>query len=314
MKAEETSVAFRTLQDQISQSIRDRESTTELREDRWQREEGGGGVTRVLENGSVWDRCGVNFSDISGKELPAPASVRRPELAGTPFRAMGVSVVLHPKNPFAPSAHMNVRAFFLQKENKKKPTATSSSWWFGGGMDLTPCYGFEMDARKWHLEAKKCCDRYDKNLYPVWKENCDEYFYLPHRKECRGIGGIFFDDFNHLDFGTTRELSLDIGRTFNETYFTIVDTRRHHPYEKHNIDFQRMRKGRYVEFNLLYDRGSRFGLVSGGRTESILMSMPGQAEWRYNWEPVPGSEEERLTQYFLQPRNWLEDTAGEENQ
>lgn len=308
--ANATAVSFRELQETISRSIRQREPNANLREDSWQRPGGGGGETRVLENGEIWDRCGVNFSDITGDKLPQPATDRKPELAGTPFRAMGVSVVLHPKNPFAPSAHMNVRAFFLQP-TERIPEGTP--WWFGGGMDLTPCYGFEEDAVLWHQRSKECCDRYDTALYPLWKKNCDDYFYLPHRQECRGVGGIFFDDFNGIPFERTRSLAVDVGLTFNNTYFPIVDKRHNESYESRHLAFQKLRRGRYVEFNLLYDRGSRFGLVSGGRTESILMSLPSHVEWKYDWKAEPGSEEERLTKEFLQPRDWLECQTGEQN-
>ena len=255
--------------------------------DSWKRAEGGGGTTRVIEGGNVFERGGVNLSHVRGGQLPPSATASRPQLAGRPWEAMGVSLVLHPRNPYCPTVHMNVRHF-----------AAGDSWWFGGGMDLTPYYGFEDDARHFHATCRKAAGSH----YPRFKKWCDEYFVLKHRSEPRGIGGIFFDDF--AEDGAF-DLVKSVGDHFLTAYSPIVEKRRRHPYGERERDFQAYRRGRYVEFNLVYDRGTLFGLQSGGRTESILMSLPPQVAWRYDWKPEPGSPEARLYTDFLTPRDWI---------
>ena len=259
-------------------------------EDRWSRPEGGGGVTRVIEEGNVFERGGVNFSRVQGKSLPASASASRPQIAGRPFDAMGVSLVLHPRNPYCPTVHLNVRFF-----------AAGDVWWFGGGMDLTPYYGFEEDARHFHAACSKAVDSH----YPRFKKWCDEYFFLKHRNEPRGVGGIFFDDLAEPDFDTCFKLAQSVGDHFVPAYGPILEKRRSHPFGERERRFQAYRRGRYVEFNLVYDRGTLFGLQSGGRTESILMSLPPVVNWRYDWKPEPGSAEEKLYRDFLKPRDWV---------
>jgi coproporphyrinogen III oxidase len=260
-----------------------------FREDRWTRPEGGGGTARVLEEGALFERAGVNFSRVQGTSLPPSASASRPQLAGRAFEAMGVSLVLHPRNPYCPTVHMNVRCF-----------AAGDAWWFGGGMDLTPYYGFEQDARHFHATCKAAVGEH----YPKFKRWCDEYFFLKHRQEPRGIGGIFFDDLNEPDFDTCFALVRSVGNHFLKAYAPIVEKRRDTPYGEREREFQAYRRGRYVEFNLVYDRGTLFGLQSGGRTEAILMSLPPRVAWRYDWRPDAGSAEERLYQEFLRPRDW----------
>ncbi|MGE9289606.1 MAG: oxygen-dependent coproporphyrinogen oxidase [Puniceicoccales bacterium] len=293
--------AFRVLQNDLCHEIESREKNDVLIEDSWDRTEGGGGTSRAIQGGEWIEKGGINFSRIRGSALPAPASARRPEYAGRPFEAMGVSVVLHPRNPYAPTAHMNVRAFFILPSQESE----SIQWWFGGGFDLTPCYGFDEDAIDWHKTAHDVCENARPGLYRRFKRECDSYFYLPHRHECRGIGGIFYDDFSELGFDTTFRFSLAVGHAFREAFFRILDRRAHTPFEERQREFQRLRHGRYVEFNLLHDRGTKFGLASGGRTESILMSMPADASWSYNWKPESGSPEAQLTERYLQPRDWL---------
>jgi coproporphyrinogen III oxidase len=260
-----------------------------FREDRWTRPEGGGGSARVLEEGALFERAGVNFSRVQGASLPPSATAARPQLAGRAFEAMGVSLVLHPRNPYCPTVHMNVRCF-----------AAGDAWWFGGGMDLTPYYGFEADARHFHATGKVAVGEH----YPKFKRWCDEYFFLKHRQEPRGIGGIFFDDLNAPDFDTCFALVRSVGDHFLNAYAPIVEKRRATPYGEREREFQAYRRGRYVEFNLVYDRGTLFGLQSGGRTEAILMSLPPRVAWRYDWKPEPGSAEEHLTRDFLKPRDW----------
>jgi coproporphyrinogen III oxidase len=255
--------------------------------DSWKRPEGGGGTSRVLEDGNVFERGGVNLSHVKGKSLPPSATASRPQLAGRPWEAMGVSLVLHPRNPYCPTVHMNVRHF-----------SAGDTWWFGGGMDLTPYYGFEDDARHFHATCKKAVG----NHYPKFKKWCDEYFHLKHRNEPRGIGGIFFDDF--AEDGAF-ELVRSVGDHFLTAYTPIVEKRRQHPFGERERSFQAYRRGRYVEFNLVYDRGTLFGLQSGGRTESILMSLPPVVAWRYDWQPEPGSPEAKLYSDFLKPRDWI---------
>lgn len=267
-------------------------------QDSWQRAEGGGGITRVIEEGQLFERGGVNFSHVQGAQLPPSAAANRPELAGQPWQAMGVSLVLHPRNPYIPTVHMNVRFFSTQ-------TAQGEAvWWFGGGMDLTPYYGYAEDAQHFHQTCKQALDEYDIALYPEFKAWCDRYFYLKHRQEARGIGGIFFDDFNRFEFERSFAMTRAVGDSFLLAYLPILQKRREQAYGERQRDFQAIRRGRYVEFNLVLDRGTHFGLQSGGRTESILMSMPPLVKWRYNWQPEAGSTEARFAEEFLQPRDW----------
>ena len=268
-----------------------------FRQDSWTRPEGGGGVTRVLEEGNVFERAGVNLSRVQGQALPPSASASRPQLAGQPYDAMGVSLVLHPRNPYCPTVHMNVR--FL---------SCGSTWWFGGGMDLTPYYAFEEDARHFHSTCRQALASAGKeagaDYYSKFKRWCDEYFHLRHRGEPRGIGGIFFDDFADRDFQFSFALARSVGEHFLPAYVPIVEKRKAIAFGDQERSFQAYRRGRYVEFNLVYDRGTLFGLQSGGRTESILMSLPPRVEWRYDWKPQPGSPEEKLYTDFLKPRDW----------
>jgi coproporphyrinogen III oxidase len=261
--------------------------------DAWQRAEGGGGVTRILEDGALFERAGVGFSHVTGSQLPASASAARPQLAGRSFEAMGVSLVLHPRNPYCPTVHMNVR--FL---------AAGPVWWFGGGMDLTPYYGFDEDARHFHATCRNALAPFGAERYPRYKKWCDEYFFLKHRNEPRGVGGIFFDDLCEPDFDTCFALVRSVGDHFLAAYSPIVERRRAISYGERERAFQAYRRGRYVEFNLVYDRGTLFGLQSGGRTESILMSLPPAVAWRYDWKPEAGSAEERLYLDYLRPRDW----------
>ena len=267
--------------------------------DRWLRPEGGGGITRVLEDGRVFERAGVGFSRVQGAKLPPSASAARPELAGRSFDAMGVSLVLHPRNPYCPTVHMNVRCF-VAPETGKTPV-----WWFGGGMDLTPCYGFEEDARHFHASCRAAVAPFGADLHPRFKRWCDEYFYLRHRGEPRGVGGIFFDDFAERDFDFSFALVRSVGDHFLAAYAPILELRLDHAYGERERRFQAYRRGRYVEFNLVWDRGTLFGLQSGGRTESILMSLPPLARWQYDWIPQPGSPEAKLYSDFLVAKDWL---------
>jgi len=270
-----------------------------FRRDEWSRPGGGGGVTRLLEGGRVFERGGVNYSHVHGSGLPPSATATRPELAGRSFEATGVSLVLHPHNPYVPTVHMNVR-FFLATKPDEAPV-----WWFGGGMDLTPYYGFEDDARHFHACCRDALAPFGADYHPRFKRWCDEYFFLKHRGEPRGIGGIFFDDLNEPDFDTCFALARSVGERFLPAYVPIASRRRDHPYGEREREFQLYRRGRYVEFNLVYDRGTLFGLQSGGRAESILMSMPPRVAWRYDWQPQPGSPEEALYREFLVARDWL---------
>ena len=270
-----------------------------FRKDQWDRPEGGGGMSRVIEEGNVFERGGVNFSHVHGDGLPASATAARPELAGRSFEAMGVSLVLHPRNPYAPTVHMNVRFF-----EAIKPGA-DSVWWFGGGMDLTPYYGYTEDAIHFHQTCKDALQPYGDNFYPDFKQWCDKYFYLKHRQEPRGIGGIFFDDLNQPDFDTCFNLTKSVGDSFLTAYRPIVECRIDTPYTENERDFQAYRRGRYVEFNLVWDRGTLFGLQSGGRTESILMSLPPIVKWRYDWKPETGSAEDKLYTDFLIGKDWI---------
>ncbi len=269
-----------------------------FRKDQWDRPEGGGGMSRVIEEGNVFERGGVNFSHVHGEGLPASATAARPELAGRSFEAMGVSLVLHPRNPYAPTVHMNVRFF-----EASKPGA-DPVWWFGGGMDLTPYYGYEEDATHFHQTCKDALQPFGDNYYPDFKKWCDKYFYLKHRQEPRGIGGIFFDDLNQPDFDTCFNLTKSVGDSFLLAYRPVVEHRIDTPYTENERDFQAYRRGRYVEFNLVWDRGTLFGLQTGGRTESILMSLPPIVKWRYDWKPEAGSAENKLYTDFLIGKEW----------
>jgi coproporphyrinogen III oxidase len=260
---------------------------------------GGGGISRLIEEGNVLERGGVNFSHVLGERLPPSASAHRPELAGRHWEAMGVSLVFHPRNPYAPTVHMNVRCFVAMKDGE------DPVWWFGGGMDLTPYYGFEEDARHFHATCKAALEPFGSDLHPRFKDWCDRYFFLKHRNEPRGVGGVFFDDFSEGGFEHAFAMTQSVGDSFLAAYLPILERRRDHPYGERERDFQAYRRGRYVEFNLVYDRGTLFGLQSGGRTESILMSLPPIVKWRYDWHPEPGSAEARLYSEFLHARDWV---------
>jgi len=288
-----------TLQNNITDALCDLDGSLELQEDEWDREDGGGGCSRVMRNGDVFEQAGINFSHVFGDELPASATAHRPELAGRKFQALGVSLVIHPVNPYVPTTHMNVRFFVAEKENK------DPVWWFGGGFDLTPYYGFEEDAKHWHAIAKNACAEYGEDIYPRYKKWCDDYFYLKHRQEQRGIGGLFFDDLNEWEFEKCFAFLRSVGDAFLPAYLPIVERRKDNEYDEQQRQFQLYRRGRYVEFNLVYDRGTLFGLQSGGRTESILMSLPPKVRWEYDWQPEPGTPEAELYEKFLQPRDWV---------
>jgi len=270
-----------------------------FRRDSWTRPEGGGGASCVIEEGTLFERGGVNFSRVQGSRLPPSASASRPELAGRAFEAMGVSLVLHPRNPHVPTVHMNVR-FFMATRAGEAPV-----WWFGGGMDLTPYYGYEEDAVHFHRECRDALSPFGADLHPRFKKWCDEYFFLKHRNEPRGVGGVFFDDFNQPDFDTCFAITRSVGENFLKAYEPIAHRRRELPYGERERDFQAYRRGRYVEFNLVFDRGTLFGLQSGGRTESILMSLPPIVKWRYDWKPEAGTAEGRLYSEFLRGREWV---------
>jgi len=266
--------------------------------DEWQRPGGGGGISCACAKGAVLEKAGVNFSDVQGTALPPSATATRPELAGWPFRAMGVSMVIHPCNPYCPTAHANIRFISVGCPGE-------SVWWFGGGFDLTPYYGFVEDTVHWHQAAAAACAPFGNELHPRFKETCDKYFFLKHRNEARGIGGLFFDDFNEKSFAHSFGLARSVGEAFAPAYTAILDKRHDTSYGERERQFQLYRRGRYVEFNLIYDRGTLFGLQSGGRTESILMSLPPMVRWEYNWQADKGSAEAQLTDYFLKPRDWL---------
>ena len=290
---------LRSLQDTITSTLEKLDGKGHFRRDTWPRPEGGGGESRVLRHGALFEQAGVNFSDVQGKQLPPSATAHRPELAGRAWRALGVSLVLHPWNPYVPTAHMNVRCFSAVKEGE------APVWWFGGGFDLTPYYGFEEDARHWHATAKDACDSsFGTESYARYKKWCDEYFFLKHRNEARGIGGLFFDDLNAEGFERSFAFTRSVGDHFLPAYVPIAEKRRDTKYGEREREFQLYRRGRYVEFNLVWDRGTHFGLQSGGRTESILMSLPPLVRWEYDWKPEPGSKEAELYEKFLKPRDW----------
>lgn len=298
-----------SLQADICQQLSEEDGSKDFIVDEWTREKAegsmgltGGGRTRVMEEGGVIEKGGVNFSHVHGKTLPASATAHRPELAGRSFQALGVSLVIHPRNPYVPTSHANVRLFVAEKEGEE------AVWWFGGGFDLTPFYPFEQDVQHWHLQSKEACDPFGDEVYPKYKKWCDDYFYLKHRDETRGVGGLFYDDMNTdslgWDFETCFAFMQSVGDHFITAYRPIMNRRKQFEYGERERDFQLYRRGRYTEFNLVYDRGTIFGLQTGGRTESILMSMPPLVSWKYDYQPEPGSAEAELYNY-LTPRDWL---------
>lgn len=287
------------LQGEICEALAIADGGTGFIEDVWQREAGGGGCSRILSDGEVFEQAGVNVSHVFGGQLPPSATAGRPELEGRRFEALGLSLVVHPRNPYLPTAHANIRFFIAEREGEPPV------WWFGGGFDLTPYYPFSSDCRDWHQVAHDLCAPFGREVYPRFKAWADDYFYLRHRDERRGIGGLFFDDLNEWGFDRCYDFTQAVGRGFLEAYLPIVERRRDTPYGERERDFQLYRRGRYVEFNLVYDRGTLFGLQSGGRTESILMSLPPLVKWRYNWHPEQGSPEARLYEHFLLPRDWI---------
>jgi len=293
-----------SLQDSICTGLEKLDGGAGFQEDSWRRDEGGGGRSRVMEGGKVFEKAGINFSHVYGATLPPSATASRPELTGRTFQAMGVSLVIHPHNPYVPTSHANVR-FFIAEKDGAEPV-----WWFGGGFDLTPYYGFRDDAVHWHRLAKEACTPFGEDVYPRYKQWCDDYFYLKHRNEPRGIGGLFFDDLNEGGFEQCCNFMISVGNHYLPAYLPIVERRKDIEYGTREKDFQRYRRGRYVEFNLVYDRGTLFGLQSGGRTEAILMSLPPEVSWRYDWQPQPGTAESELYEVFLQPTDWLGDAAN----
>ncbi len=287
------------LQNRISVDLAAVDGKEEFVEDNWARPEGGGGKSRVISGGAVFEKGGVNFSHVTGAQMPASATAHRPELAGRQFEAMGVSLVIHPGNPYIPTSHANVRFFIAEKEGSEPV------WWFGGGYDLTPYYGFEEDCAHWHKTARDACAPFGEDVYPRYKKWCDEYFYIKHRNEPRGIGGLFFDDLNEFGFEESFRFMRAVGDSYTKAYIPIVLKRKDMEYDERQKQFQLYRRGRYVEFNLVYDRGTLFGLQSGGRTESILMSLPPLVRWEYNWSPDPGTPEAELYEKFLTAKNWI---------
>lgn len=288
---------LKSLQNHICTTLEDLDGQAEFLAEDWQRPGGGGGESRVLSGGNLFEQAGVSFSHVFGDQMPPSATKHRPELAGKQFQALGVSLVLHPENPYVPTTHANFR-FFSAGE-------ADPVWWFGGGFDLTPYYAFREDVVHWHETAKSSCDPFGDDLYAKYKKSCDEYFYLKHRDETRGVGGLFFDDVNEAGFDDSFAFLRSVGDNFLAAYVPIIERRRDHAYGEQQKQFQLYRRGRYVEFNLLYDRGTLFGLQSGGRTESILMSLPPQVRWQYNWSPEPGSAEDDLYQNYLKAQDWL---------
>ena len=291
------------LQEKICSALEAEDGEQTFVPDAWERAPGdklsGGGISSVLQDGKIFEQAGVNFSHVIGAQLPSSATAHRPELAGRSFEAMGVSLVIHPHNPYVPTSHANVRFFIAEKEGEEPV------WWFGGGFDLTPYYGNDEDCHHWHRTAKSACEPFGSDVYPRYKAWCDEYFYLKHRQEPRGIGGLFFDDLNEWGFDKSFAFMQSVGDHYLQAYLPIVQRRKSIEYAERQRDFQLYRRGRYVEFNLVYDRGTLFGLQSGGRTESILMSMPPLVKWRYNWQPDSGSPEAELYERYLEPRDWL---------
>ena len=292
-----------SLQATITGALETTDGKARFERDNWQRPAGGGGCSMVLAGGGVFEQAGVNFSEVYGDNLPASATAHRPELAGREFRAMGVSLVIHPHNPYVPTSHANVR-FFVAEKSGEAPI-----WWFGGGFDLTPYYGYREDCVHWHRTARDACEPFGEEVYTRYKQWCDDYFYLKHRGEPRGIGGLFFDDLNTPDFDQSFAFMRSVGDHYLPAYLPIVERRKAQKYGDREKAFQHYRRGRYVEFNLVYDRGTLFGLQSGGRTESILMSLPPVVNWRYNYKPEAGTAEAELTDYYLQSRDWLGEQA-----
>ena len=290
-----------SLQDRICAALAQADGGATFSEDDWQRPGGGGGRSRIIEQGALLEKGGVGFSHVYGDGMPPSATAHRPELAGRGFQALGVSLVMHPDNPHVPTSHANVRFFVAEKEG------ADPVWWFGGGFDLTPYYATEEDCIHWHRVARDACAPFGEEVYPRYKQWCDEYFYLKHRQEARGIGGLFFDDLNEWGFERCFAFMRAIGDAYLEAYLPIIERRRHTAWTEQQKAFQEYRRGRYVEFNLVWDRGTLFGLQSGGRTESILMSLPPVVRWDYNWQPEPGSAEARLAEEFLPPRDWLKE-------
>ena len=299
-QAEQVKSYLLELQNSVENKLTSADPSIEHQEDHWKRKEGGGGKTLSFTNGQIIEKGGINFSDVSGNKLPKTATQNRPELEGASFRGMGVSIVFHPDNPFIPTTHANVRYFEARKEDQ------TLCWWFGGGFDLTPYYPFKEDVVEWHQKAKNTCDPFGEGLYLKLKKWCDEYFYLPHRNETRGVGGIFFDDFCEDGFDSSFSFMQGVGKSFQDAYFSILERRKEIPFTLKEKDFQKYRRGRYAEFNLVYDRGTHFGLQSKGRTESILMSMPPEVSWVYGFTPRKNSPEENLYQNYLHPTDWLE--------
>lgn len=287
------------LQDSICAQLEAADGKATFQEDSWEREEGGGGRSRVMTDGNVFEKGGVNFSHVHGASMPASATAHRPELAGRSFEAMGVSLVMHPHNPYVPTSHANVRFFCAQKEG------ADPIWWFGGGYDLTPYYGNDEDCKHWHQTAKNACDPFGQDIYPKFKKWCDDYFYLKHRNEPRGVGGLFFDDLNELGFEDSFAFMRAVGDSYCDAYVPIVEARKDREYGERERQFQLYRRGRYVEFNLVFDRGTLFGLQSGGRTESILMSLPPLVRWEYDWNPEPNTPEAKLYDHYLKPQEWV---------
>ncbi len=290
---------LKKLQSKICNKLKQYDGQQKFIIDDWKRDSGGGGRTRVLTGGALFEQAGVNFSEVYGDSLPASATAHRPELAGRNFRAMGVSLVIHPLNPYIPTSHANVR-FFIAEKPDEDPV-----WWFGGGFDLTPYYGNKEDCKHWHQTAKQACDPFGIELYDRYKAWCDEYFYMKHRNEQRGIGGLFFDDLNSPDFNSAFAFMQSVADHYLPAYLPIVERRKNTPYGERERDFQLYRRGRYVEFTLVSDRGTLFGLQSGGRTESILMSLPPVVNWKYNYQPQPDTAEQELYDYYLKPKDWI---------
>jgi len=304
MQIEQVKAYLLNLQDSICAALAEEDGEADFITDEWQRAEGGGGRSRVLSEGAVFEKAGVNFSHVMGANLPPSASASRPELAGRSYQAMGVSLVIHPRNPYVPTSHANVRLFVAEKPDAEPV------WWFGGGYDLTPYYGNREDCVAWHQVAQEACQPFGEEVYPRYKAWCDEYFHLRHRQEPRGVGGLFFDDLNESGFEQSFAFIRSVGDSFIPAYRPIVARRKHTDYGERERQFQLYRRGRYVEFNLVFDRGTLFGLQSDGRTEAILMSLPPLVRWEYNYQPEPGSPEAELTEYFLQDRDWLAEAGA----
>ena len=290
---------LRSLQRKIVHALEDVDGKETFRHDDWERDAGGGGKSRVLVDGAVFEQAGVGFSHVYGAEMPPTATRTRPELTGHGFQALGVSLVLHPRNPYVPTTHANFRYFCAEADDG------DPIWWFGGGFDLTPYYPFHEDVIHWHRTARDACNQFGDEVYAKYKKWCDEYFFLKHRNESRGVGGLFFDDLNNWKFERCFEFTRTMGDQFLPAYLPIVNARKDHPYGERQREFQLYRRGRYVEFNLIYDRGTLFGLQSGGRTESILMSLPPRVRWEYDWHPEPDSAEDKLYKKYLVPQDWL---------